>query len=129
MSMKQQKKKILIAEDDSAILDALTILLEDEGYEVQTMVDGAAFQNIHQALPDLLLLDIWLSGWNGRDICATLKSEERTRHLPVILFSANKETKTLAQEAGADDFITKPFELDELLAKIEHHLSLSSKVR
>jgi len=121
--MKQQKKTILVADDDPAIVDVLMLILEDAGYEVQTTTDGSTLRDVHKMVPDLLLLDIWLSGWNGRDLCMALKSDERTRHLPIILFSANKETKTIAQEAGADDFITKPFELDELLKKIERILS------
>jgi DNA-binding response OmpR family regulator len=124
--MEPQKRKILVADDDLAILDALTLILEDAGYEVQTMSNGEGLQHIYHTDADLLLLDIWLSGWNGKDICMTLKKAERTRHLPILLFSASKETKALAREAGADDFITKPFDIDELLGKIEQHLSSSS---
>lgn len=120
--MKSQKKTILVADDDTAILDALTLILEDAGYEVHTTTDGATLRNIQQQTPDLLLLDIWLSGWNGRDICLELKSAEQTKQLPIVLFSANKETKRIAEEAGADDFITKPFDLDKLLQTIERHL-------
>lgn len=123
--MTSAKKKILIADDDVAILEALTLILEDADYEVNTTIDGAMLRNVHQQVPapDLLLLDIWLSGWNGRDICRELKSMEQAKHLPIILFSANRETQRMAQEAGADDFITKPFDVDELLQTIERHLS------
>ncbi|MBV9021885.1 MAG: response regulator transcription factor [Ktedonobacteraceae bacterium] len=117
------KKTILIADDDLGILDALTLLLEDAGYEVTTVSDGATIREVHTAPPDLLLLDIWLSGWNGRDICIALKSAEQTKHMPILLFSANKDTGKIAQEAGADDFIAKPFDMDELLEKIEKYLS------
>jgi DNA-binding response OmpR family regulator len=121
--MNQPKKTILVADDDPAILDALTLILEDAGYEVKTTTDGATLRDIQQTAPDLLLLDIWLSGWNGKEICAALKSEETTRRLPILLFSANKETQKIAQEVGADDFITKPFDLDDLLARVERSLS------
>lgn len=120
--MKRLKKLILVADDDPAILDALALILEDGGYEVKTTTDGATLRNIQQLAPDLLLLDIWLSGWNGKDICVSLKSDEQTRQIPIILFSANKETKRIAQEAGADDFITKPFDLDNLLTVVERYL-------
>ncbi len=120
--MKPQKKTIFVADDDPAILDALTLILEDAGYEVRSTTDGATLREVHRASPDLLLLDLRLSGWNGKEICMALKSEEETRHLPIVLFSANKETKRIAQEAGADDFLTKPFDLDELLQTIERHL-------
>nr|BBH86499.1 hypothetical protein KTC_12500 [Thermosporothrix sp. COM3] len=117
-----QKKRILIADDDPAILDSLELILEDAGYEVITTGDGATIQDLVQMKPDLLLLDIWLSGWNGKDICATLKHNEQTKHLPVILFSASRETEAIARDAGADAFITKPFELDDLLDTLEQYL-------
>ena len=119
----QQQKTIMVADDDPSILDALTMILEDAGYEVKTTNDGAALRDIQLEAPDLLLLDIWLSGWNGKDICIALKGDEKSRHIPIVLFSANKETAAIAREAGANDFITKPFDLDELLEKIEHNLS------
>lgn len=121
--MQDHSKKILIADDDPAILEMLTLFLEDVGYEVETTADGGTLRMVEQNLPDLLLLDIWMSGWNGRDICQTLKSREDTRSLPIILFSANQETQQIAREAGADDFITKPFDLGDLLETLERHLS------
>ena len=120
--MEPQKKKILIADDDPAILDVLTLFLEEVGYKVETTLDGLTLQTFENGYPDLLLLDIWMSGWHGRDICLFLKSQEATKRLPIILFSANRETEQIAREAGADDFITKPFDLLGLLAKIERFL-------
>jgi len=120
--MEQHKKKILIADDDPAILDVLTLFLEEVGYEVESTVDGATVLAFPNGYPDLLLLDIWMSSWNGQDICVFLKNHEPTRHLPIIFISANKETERIAREAGADDFLTKPFDLDDLVGKIEHCL-------
>lgn len=120
--MEQKKRKILVADDDEGILDALQLFLEDVGYEVETAINGATLRDFPGGLPDLLLLDIWMSGWNGRDICIALKSNEATSHLPIILVSANKETGKMASEAGANDFITKPFDLDDLLHKIEQYI-------
>jgi DNA-binding response OmpR family regulator len=117
--MSQNKKKILVADDDEAILDALILILEDAGYEVEATDNGMTIRDSLSNSPDLLLLDIRMSGWNGRDICRYLKSQEATKHIPIILFSANRDTEKLAREAGADDFITKPFDIDELLEKIE----------
>ncbi len=121
--MERSKKKILIADDDSAILDVLTLFLEDVGYEVETTGNGATIRDFPNGYPDLLLLDIWLSGWSGRDICLSLKSQEATQHLPIILISANNQTEKIAREAGADDFLAKPFNLDDALEKIERYLS------
>jgi DNA-binding response OmpR family regulator len=116
------RKKVLIAEDDPAILDAMKMILEDEGYEVQTTVDGAVIENMSSDLPDVLLLDIWLSGTNGQELCKRLKAQELTRNIPVIMVSANRDGKKIALEAGADDFIAKPFEVEELLSKVEQFL-------
>ena len=120
--MEQQKKKILIADDDPGILDAVMMFLEEFGYEVEITNDGGTLHEFRHGYPDLLLLDIWMSGWNGRDICMALKSQATTKNLPIILFSANKDTAKIAKEAGADDFLAKPFDMDELLAKIAYYL-------
>ncbi len=116
-------KKILIADDDTAILDATKMLLELGGYEVHTAVDEETVAKAFKDPPDLLLLDIWMSGQDGKDICKRLKAQESTKHIPIILISASRDVKESAQEAGADDFITKPFEMKHLLAKIEEHVS------
>jgi CheY-like chemotaxis protein len=120
--MESRRKKILIADDDPAILEVLTLFLEEVGYEVETRHDGHTLQAFEHSYPDLLLLDIWMSGRNGRDLCRFLKSQEETRHLPILLVSANRDMERIAREAGADDFIAKPFGLDELLEKIERWL-------
>lgn len=111
-------KKILIAEDDEGILDAMKLMLELEGYEVKATRDGKTLYDLKEELPDLLLLDIWMSGMNGRDICKHLKSQEQTKRMPIILMSASKDTEKTAWEAGADDFLAKPFEIDELVAMV-----------
>lgn len=121
-SADEKHKKILIADDDPGILDAMTMMLEDEGYEVETTVDGATVQDMRETLPDLLLLDIWMSGMDGREICKRLKRQELTKCIPIIIISANKDTDRFAKEAGADDFIAKPFEMDDLLAKVARYL-------
>jgi DNA-binding response OmpR family regulator len=118
------RARILIAEDDTSILEAIRLILEDEGYEVATTANGKAIQDLKEDLPDLLLLDIWLAGMDGIRICQQLKSQELTKQLPVILCSANKDTEELTRVCGADDFIAKPFELDDLLAKVAKHTAV-----
>jgi DNA-binding response OmpR family regulator len=117
-----KKKKILVADDDSGILDVLQIILEDAGYEVALTSDGSSVKLLKKPLPDLVLLDLWMSGIDGRDICSYLKKQEETKNLPVIIFSANKDTAIIAKECGADSYITKPFEMDEMLTLIEKTL-------
>jgi len=110
------KKKILVADDNPAILDALKIMLEEEGYAVETTVDGATALDMKGRLPDLLLLDIWMSGIDGRDICKHLKKTTATKHIPVIMVSATKDIEQIAKDSGANDFISKPFQMEHLLA-------------
>ena len=114
-------KKVLIAEDDEGILDAIKVMLEMEGYEVKTTVDGKALYDMKEEFPDLFLLDIWMSGMDGRDICKYLKSQEKIKHIPIILMSASKNMENTAWEVGANDFLAKPFELDELVTMVEKH--------
>ena|ERR1017187_9044065 len=121
--MGDTKKKILVADDNPAILDALKIMLEEEGYEVETTVDGATAQDMKGHLPDLLLLDIWMSGIDGRDICKHLKSAAATKHIPVTMISATKDIEQIAKDSGADDFISKPFQMENLLAIVAKYVS------
>jgi len=117
MSVKQ--KKIMIADDDPGIVDAVEMILEFEGYEVTSTVDGSTVLDMREDLPDLLLLDIWMSGEDGRDICKKLKQDPLTKNIPVIMISASRDIKQSAIDAGADDFLAKPFEMNDLLKKIE----------
>ena len=117
--MSQIPKKIMIADDDPGIVDAVEMLLEFEGYSVTTTVDGSTVLDMKDELPDLLLLDIWMSGEDGRDICRQLKATPATKNIPVIMVSASRDIEQSAIDAGADDFLAKPFEMNELLAKIE----------
>jgi CheY-like chemotaxis protein len=110
-------KKILVADDDSGILDAISMMLEFAGYDVTTTMDGASLLTL-EALPDLVLLDIWMSGVDGRDICRQLKQQPHTQQTPVVLLSASRHIERSALEAGADDFLAKPFEMDDLLEKV-----------
>lgn len=109
------KKKILVADDDPGILEAIKYMLEDAGYEVVTTKDGEDIYKMEKGYPDLLLLDIWMSGQDGSVICKFLKSREATKNIPVIMVSANKDAESIAKDAGADGFIKKPFEMNELL--------------
>ena len=83
------KKRILVVDDSQPILDVMSLALEAEGYEVTTSLTGACFWHMGNNLPDLILLDVLLSGEDGGEICQHLKSAERTRHIPLILISAH----------------------------------------
>lgn len=116
-------KKILIADDDIAIAEATGLILEEFGYEFTTVTDGEKVYDIDKNPPDLLLLDVWMSGQDGRDICKHLKHEKKTQRIPIIMLSASNDIKTSSMAAGADDFLEKPFDMDELIGKIEKHLN------
>lgn len=109
----------MIADDDPGIVDAVEMLLEFEGYEVTSTVDGTTVLEMKKNLPDLLLLDIWMSGEDGRDICKKFKESELTKDIPVIMISASRDVRESAIAAGANDFLAKPFEMNELLKKVE----------
>ena len=114
--------RIIIAEDDAAVLDVLRLILEEEGYAVEAVTSEATLRAFPQGYPDLLLLDIWMSGWDGADLCRDLKSHDETRGIPILLCSANRDGQQIAWEAGADGFIAKPFEIEALLETVARHL-------
>ena len=115
------KKKIMIVDDDEGILDALTMMLQYKGYEVSTCANGSTILAMTQAFPDLVLLDIWMSGTDGRNVCKQLKETPLTKSIPVILISAGKDIEASAIASGADGFLAKPFEMEELIDTIEKH--------
>ncbi len=121
--MLSKKKKLLVVDDEEDILEFLKVILEDEGYIVVTTDKVDYLDKLHDdALPDLILLDLLLSGKDGRDIVKYLKMNERTKHIPVIMFSAHPSAHETTKQAGADDFGAKPFEIDLLLDKVVHYL-------
>lgn len=113
---------IMVADDDPAIVDSLTMLLEESDYAVRSTVDGKVYPMMKEMRPDLLLLDIWMSGIDGREICKKIKADKEISMTPVILISASKDIAKSSRDAGADGFIAKPFDISELLMTIEKHL-------
>ncbi len=121
--MEMNTKKILVVDDEPDILEALQEILEEEGYAVMTTEKGDYVEKLHNGgLPDLILLDVFLSGKDGRSIAKQLKSQEETKHIPIIMFSAHPNAEKTAREAGANDFVAKPFEIDQLLEKVAAYL-------
>ena len=110
---------ILIADDEPGIRDALESCLVFEGYEVRTAPDGrAALAEIERSRPDLVLLDVRMPGMDGLTACRRLRAHDP--HLPVLMLTARDMTgdRVAGLDAGADDYLAKPFELDELLARV-----------
>lgn len=114
------KKKVIVVDDDQGILEVIKIILEEENYEVVTIDEGKTIvKRITEEKPDVVLLDIWMSGQDGGEIAKQLKSNDETKNIPIIMVSAKNDTEKVAQDAGADDFITKPFDMDVLLEKVK----------
>lgn len=117
------KKHIFIVDDDEAILDVIKIILEDNGYKTTVIPDASSLiRKIGAAHPDLILLDIWLTGTDGISIAKKIKINEKLKKIPIIMISANNQGKQIAIQNGADGFIAKPFEIDELLNVVNRHL-------
>ena len=115
--------KILVVDDDLDILSVMEILLSMKGFEVEVTSKGEnTFPKIETFKPDLILLDVLISGFDGRTICKQLKSNIATRHIPVIMFSAHPGAAATIADYGADDFISKPFDVDHLLKKVNAQL-------
>lgn len=117
--------RVLVADDNPAILDSTTKLLRKLGYEVETESNGEAVLARGADLPSAILLDVRMTGMDGKDVCRKLKEDEKTAHIAVILFSASRETGVHAKEPGADDFIEKPFNFEDLTEKLDKYLASS----
>lgn len=116
-------KKVLIIDDDQDILEPLSLLLEDEGYHVATTPKGEmTYTKIMEFHPDIVLLDLLISGSDGREICKQLKENKKTNAIPVIMMSAHPGAQDDSKRAGANAFIAKPFETDYLLRLIKKTL-------
>jgi DNA-binding response OmpR family regulator len=121
------KAKILVVDDSPESINLLVYFLKPAGYEVLTAEDGPeAIEIVEKTPPDIILLDIMLPTIDGYAVCERLKKNPRTQHIPIIMITALQELKDKirALEAGADDFITKPFENVELLARVKSLLRI-----
>lgn len=114
--MNNVQKNILIVDDNRDICDVVKIILSKAGYKTKSMEHFESFSEMEA--PDMILLDVKMNDQDGREICHQLKQKESTSKIPVILFSASPDIEKEAHKAGADDFISKPFEIKELLGKI-----------
>lgn len=117
----ERSRRILIVDDDEAILEAISVMLEMEGYEVFTSTsDGEGlYKLIRENHPHLILLDVLLSGADGRDVCVELKNNPLSKATPVIMVSAHLSAGKNFHEYGAQAFLPKPFDIEELLQTIK----------
>ncbi len=114
--------RILLVDDDKELLAALEIKLRKEGYKISTANDGEeALAKIHAELPDLVILDVNMPRMNGMDVCKSLRSDEKTRDLAIIMLTARDDEvdRILGLEFGADDYVTKPYNPRELILRVK----------
>ena len=119
------KEKLLVADDNPVNINVLRDALEPHGYEILAAPNGdTALKIARLALPGLILLDIMMPGLDGIEVCRRLKAIESTHEIPVIFLTARQEMESLAEafEAGGVDYVTKPFQPEEILIRIENHL-------
>ena len=114
-------KKIFIADDESGFVSTLKSRLEFEGFEVTTAPDGkSTLERIPEEEPDLILLDIMMPEMNGYQVCRELKEDPDLSSIPILMLTAKSQEsdKFWGMEAGADAYVTKPFDMDELIKEV-----------
>ncbi|HLD69406.1 MAG TPA: response regulator [Candidatus Omnitrophota bacterium] len=125
------KKKILVIDDQEDLLELTRRLLRSSGYDVLTLASGTkALDLIKKELPHLVLMDMLMPDKDGGEICQEMKSDAALHHIPVILTTGqmmDKSEYSDEQSIGADDYLMKPFEIDDLISKIENLLTASKK--
>ncbi|MDR6514802.1 response regulator [Chryseobacterium camelliae] len=117
-------KNICVLEDSEEILELIQMVLEQD-YNVHGFPTVSEFMTGHpETGPDLFLLDVMLPDGNGIEVCNTLKNNEASKHIPVIIMTANANMERMKGLCSADDFISKPFDIDDLISRIDvqiHH--------
>jgi DNA-binding response OmpR family regulator len=115
--------RILVIDDDKPMLEIVKSILDNEGYVVETISNWTiVFDKIRQYKPDLIILDIFISGSDGRVICKELKKSKTTTNIPVILFSATNRLEAYTKDSNAQGYLKKPFETMELVNIVKEQL-------
>jgi len=109
-------KKILVCDDDEGIAEVMRIMLEGAGYTVNVLSNGKSIQKkIEIFKPNLIFVDVWMPGIDGKEITKLLKREKSSSKIPIIVVSALNDTRKIAKDCGADGFLEKPFDMNTLL--------------
>jgi DNA-binding response OmpR family regulator len=119
------QKKVYVFDDNTDILELCTIILQDAGYDIKTSsTSNNIVDQVMAFMPDIIFMDNWLPDVGGIDATRELKAHRALRNIPVIYFSANNDVKSLAEQAGADGYLSKPFDIEELEAIISKHIKV-----
>jgi CheY-like chemotaxis protein len=121
------RKKVLVIDDNTGVLFVMQQALQMKDYDVRTTESFMGVAAIEKSAPDLIYLDISLVGKDGREVAQELKNDERTKNIPIVILTAYPNADELAEEAGADDFLPKPFELEHLWEMTAEYTSESEK--
>ncbi|MHA2204082.1 MAG: response regulator [Candidatus Hodarchaeales archaeon] len=122
--MSTEKKSILIVDDEEDTLEMLSTILEHENYLTWKATNGNEALELVEKVPDLVLLDIRMPGLSGLEVCRRLKQDDKFKHIPIIIFSAKvlSHDIELGLNAGADEYLTKPFSTKELTQLIKKYI-------
>lgn len=118
-------KKILVVDDEQDIVETLKFMLEAQGYDCYCAYDGETGLNMaKEIIPDLMILDVMMPKINGYKISRLLKYDNKYKDIPIIMVTARsqEDDKLIGQETGVNEYITKPFELDDVIAKVKEYL-------
>jgi len=119
------QKKILVVDDEADLVETVRFPLEMEGFNVLVSYNGEdALNQARKEKPDLILLDLMLPKLDGYKVCRLLKFDEKYKHIPILMLTAKtqEKDKILGKETGADEYITKPFDIDELMKRVKAYL-------
>jgi len=113
------KQKVIVCDDDDEILDITAFILEDAGYDVIKVPESVkVIDTITETNPALVILDLWMPGMSGDEVVIALRKNDQLKHTNVIIISASRDGKQTAMQAGADQFIAKPYDLEHLVAEV-----------
>jgi DNA-binding response OmpR family regulator len=118
------KKKIFVVENDDSILEIVSSLLTEEGYDVKALrTDKGIYEQIEHYKPNVILLDVIKPTDEGEELCRTLKADSRTKHIPVVVMSTHSKVAETIKSVCADEIVPKPFDIFDLLNTIQMQLS------
>ncbi len=110
-------------EDNDDIRELISFLLTEENYDVKGYPTVKSFQNkMRSSHPDMVILDVMLTDGNGIEVCDELKANKRTNDIPILMMSAHSYVHEIKQKCDAEDFISKPFDIDDLVKRVDHYL-------
>lgn len=122
-------KKILLVDDNPHILEAIELILSTESYEVFTLTKvDTILEDVTRIKPAVILLDLLLSGKNGKEVAKDLKKNKETATIPIVIISAHPSAQKAALQVGADAFLAKPFDIVDLLSLVEKYSSQSPRI-